>query len=315
MSLAEPLNLLALLVLPLVAALWAQARRRRRAYAVRHPGATLVAGLVGRVPAWRRWLPPALLAVAAAALAVAFARPETTVAVPVERASVMLVTDKSGSMLADDVQPTRLAAAQGAARSFMDAAPDTLQVGFASYSNAVEGLVEPTLDHDTVVAAIDGLQADGGTATGDALTAALDRLEARRGTGGETAPAAIVLLSDGKTTVGADPLPAADRAKKLGIPISTVALGTSDGVIVGPQGQSFAVPPDPGTLRGIAERSGGKTYAVDDAGQLAGIYEDLGSRIGTRQETKEIGSLFAAGGLVLLLGGLGAGLRRRGTLV
>jgi Ca-activated chloride channel family protein len=314
-SFAAPLNLLALLALPLVAILWALARRRRRAFAVRHPGAAVVAGVGRAAPAGRRRPPTALLVVAAAALALAFARPQATVAVPVERASVMLVTDKSGSMLASDVQPTRLAAAQAAARTFMDSVPDSLQVGFLSYAGTVEGVIEPTLDHSTVTDAIDALRAQGGTATGDALSAALDRLEARRGTSGDTAPAAIVLLSDGKTTDGTDPLLAADRAKKLGVPISTVALGTDQGVVIGPTGEPFRVAPDPATLKAIADRSGGQAYAVGDADQLGSIYEQLGSRIGTKQEAKDVGSMFAAGGLVLLLGGLFTGLRRRGALV
>ncbi len=123
-----------------------------------------------------------------------------------------------------------------------------------------------------------------------------------------------MLLSDGKTTDGADPIAAADRAKELGVPISTVALGTADGVLVGPNGQPFAVPPDPETLRAIAQRSGGKAYEVDDADQLDGIYEELGSRIGTRQEQRDVGAWFAAGGLVLLVGGVGAGTRRRPVL-
>lgn len=159
------------------------------------------------------------------------------------------------------------------------------------------------------------LRAAGARHTVLAVSAALDRLEARRGKGGDTAPAAIVLLSDGKTTGGSDPLRAADRAKQLGVPISTVALGTDEGVVTGPSGEPFGVPPDPETLKAIAERSGGQAYAVDDADQFDRTYEQLGSRIGTRQEDKDVGSTFAAGGLVLLLGGLVTGLRRRGGLV
>lgn len=315
MSFHDPVNLLALLVLPLFAGLAHVARSRRRKFAVRHPGASVIAGVVKTAPAWKRRVAPVLLAGAAALLAIAFARPQASVAVPVERASVMLVTDKSGSMLAGDVAPTRLQAAQAAARTFLDSVPDSLQVGFESYSSTVEGLLEPTTDHSTIESAIGALTPEGGTATGDALTAALDRLEARRGTSGETAPAAIVLLSDGKTTEGSDPLAAADRAKKLGIPVSTVALGTSAGTIQGPNGQSFAVPPDPDTLNAIAQRSGGKAFEVDSADQLDSVYEQLGSRIGTRQERKDVGAMFAAGGLVLLLGGLGTGVRRRGALL
>jgi Ca-activated chloride channel family protein len=314
MSLSAPLHLAALLLLPLAGVLWALERRRRRRFAVRHPAARIAAGVAGAAPAWRRRVPAGLLALALCALAVAFARPETTVAVPVERASVMLVTDESGSMLADDVDPSRLRAAQNAATSFMDRVPDSLLVGFVGYSGAVQTMLEPTSEHAAVRTAIDGLRADGGTATGDALTAALDRLEARRDRDGAVAPAAIVLLSDGKTTAGSDPVQAAARAAKLHIPIYTVALGTADGVVFAPNGEALAVPPDPQTLAEIARRSGGRAFEVADAGELDRVYEQLGSRIGTRKEQREVSSAFVAGGLLLLLGGLGTGLRTRGRI-
>jgi Ca-activated chloride channel family protein len=124
-----------------------------------------------------------------------------------------------------------------------------------------------------------------------------------------------VLLSDGKTTQGGDPLEAAARARQLGVPVYTVALGTPDGVLPnGPMGQAVPVPPDPETLRAIAERSGGQAFEVEDAGELEGIYERLGSQIGTREEQREISAGFAAAGLLLLLGGVGTGLRWRGRL-
>jgi Ca-activated chloride channel homolog len=311
MSFAEPLHLLALLAIPLVAILFAIERRRRRRFAVRHPAASLVASVAPRAPRWRRIVPPALLALAGTLLALAFARPEATVAVPIERASVMLVTDESGSMAAEDVDPTRLRAAQEAARSFLDRVPDELQVGFVGYSGGVHSVVEPTTEHEQVAAAVDGLTADGGTATGDALTSALDRLQSRKAADGSVAPAAVVLLSDGKTTEGADPLEAAARAKKLGIPVSTVALGTSEGFVTGPNGAPLPVPPDPATLREIARRSGGDAFEVSEGGQLDRIYERLGSRIGTRPEQREVSAAFVGGGLALLLAGVGIGLRWR----
>ncbi len=315
MSFAAPIFLLAALIVPLLAGVWRLERRRRRRYAVRFPGASVVAGVTARTSAWRRRLPPALLALAACALAIALARPEATVAVPVEQASVVLVTDKSGSMSATDVAPSRLEAARRAAESFLEEVPDELLVGFVSYATSTESVVEPTRDRAAVRATLGSLQADGGTATGDALGAALDRLEARKGRSGRVAPAAIVLLSDGKTTQGGDPLEAAARARQLGVPVYTVALGTPDGVLPnGPMGQSIPVPPDPETLRAIAERSGGQAFEVEDAGELEGIYERLGSQIGTRDEQREISAGFAAAGLLLLLGGVGTGLRWRGRL-
>jgi len=315
MSFAAPLLLLSGLVVPLAVALWALQRRRRRSFAVRHPAAGLVASVAGAAPVWRRRVAPALLAVAAVLLAVALARPQATIAVPVERASVLLVTDESGSMQATDVEPTRLGAVQRAARSLLDEVPDELLVGFLGYSTGVKSVLAPTGDRAAVEAAVDGLRADGGTATGDALSAALDRLEARKARDSSAAPAAIVLLSDGRTTEGLDPVQAAERAARLRIPVYTVALGTPDGVVAGPGGEPLAVPPDPETLRTIAERSGGEAFAVDDADELDGIYERLGSEVGTKAEKREVSAAFAAGGLLLLAGGVGAGLRTRGRFV
>jgi Ca-activated chloride channel family protein len=310
-SFAEPIHLLALLALPLGALTWAVSRARRRRFAVRHPGVAALRAAVPHTPRWRRVVPVALTGASAVALALAFAKPERTVAVPVEKASVVLVTDESGSMRADDVSPSRLQAAQSAARSFLGEAPDQLLIGFAGFASSVEANISPTTGRDTVKDAIDRLQADGGTATGDALTTALDQLAARKGTDGKTAPAAIVLLSDGATTDGSDPLAAAARAKRLGIPVYTVALGTDSGTVSTPDGRAVSVPPDPQTLQQIAGRSGGRAYSAADADTLDGVYRTLGSKIGTREERREVTVAFVAGGLILLLGGLGAGVRSR----
>jgi Ca-activated chloride channel family protein len=314
MTFAAPTYLLALLAIPVVAAALRLARGPRRRHAVRFPAAAVLAGVTVRRPLVRRVLPPALLAAAAAALAVAAAKPQATFAVPVQKASVMLVTDESGSMSATDVDPSRLDAAEAAAESFLDKAPDSLLTGFIGYSTQTNVVLAPTQDHDQVKAALQGLQANGGTATGDALDAALDRLVAQRGKDGKRAPAAVILLSDGKTNQGSDPIAAAQRAKRLGIPVSTVALGTDDGVVVGPGGQALAVPPDPGTLQQISQITGGTFTQTADAGKLSSVYKALGSKIGVKHVKREVTSSFAAAGLVLLLGGLGTGLRWRTRL-
>jgi Ca-activated chloride channel family protein len=314
MTLGAPVHLLALLALPAVAAAYALARGRRRRLAVRFPAAAVFARVAAGQPKLRRVVPPTLLAGAAATLAVAFAKPQATVAVPVEKAAVVLVTDESGSMSATDVAPSRLAAAQSAAQTFLDRVPDKLLVGFVGFSSQTNEVVEPTLEHDQVRAALRGLRADGATATGDALGAALDRLEARRGKDGRRAPAAVILLSDGARTEGSDPLVAAERAKRLGIPVSTVALGTADGTLTAPNGQVLAVPPDPATLQEVSRITGGTFTEAADADQLDGVYKKLGSKVGTKRVTREVSSSFAAAGLALLLAGLGTGLRWRGRL-
>jgi Ca-activated chloride channel family protein len=315
MSFLSPVYLLAALAVPLMAAAYAVAQRRRRRFPVRFPAAAVLAGVVGRTSRWRRAVPAALLAAGAVFLAVAMARPQRVVAIPVEKASVMLVTDESGSMSAADVQPSRLDAARDAATRFLDGVPDSLLVGFVAYSSGTNATVSPSTAREDVKAELQRLVPDGGTATGDALTAALDQLEARKGRDGKTAPSAILLLSDGKTTRGSDPAAAAARARKLGIPVYTVALGTDSGTVTDPaSGQAIPVPPDPQTLSAIARDSGGQAFQVSDADELGQVYQRLGSRIGTRKVRREVGAAFASAALLLLAGGVGTGLRWRGRL-
>jgi Ca-activated chloride channel homolog len=311
MSLQAPWFLLALLAIPAALAALALARRRPDRYVVRFPAAATLGAVLPRQGRARRALPTILLCLALAALALALARPEATVAVPNERASVMLVTDTSGSMNATDVEPSRLAAAKAAGERFLDAVPDRLRVGLVAYAEGTHTILRPTPEHAEVRATLDALRAEGGTATGDALTGALEALGER---GEDPPPAAIVLLSDGATTDGGDPLEAAREARAAGVPVSAVALGTPDGSLTLPDGRTQQVPPDPDSLREIAETSGGRFYTAADAGALEQVYEDLGSQIGTRPEQREITAGVAAAGVLLLFGALGAAWRRRGIL-
>jgi len=311
MSFQAPLFLLGLALVPLAVAAALLARRRPARYAVRFPALPTLAAAVPRGPRWRRVLPPALLCLALAGLAVALARPEATVAVPVEQASVMLVTDTSGSMNATDVSPSRLAAARAAGERFLDNVPDELQVGLVAFADAPTGVLRPTDDRDAVRGALARLTAEGGTATGDALAVALDALPDRDGE--NPPPAAVVLLSDGATSTGDDPVDIAAEARRAGVPVYTVALGTEDGVIE-QGGQTIRVAPDPEALAEVAQASGGRAFAAEDAGALDEVYERLGSQIGTREERREITAGFAAAGLVLLFAGAATSLRWRGRI-
>ena len=303
MSFASPLFLAGLLLVPIVVWLYLAARERRRRYAVRFPALPALRAAAATVPAWRRHLPAVLVLAALATLVLALARPQRTVAVPEERASIMLVTDHSRSMLADDVDPNRLSAAQRAANEFLDEVPDGVRVGMVAFSGAPDAVQAPTHDREAVRNLIANQEADGATATGEALQAALDALAAERRRGAKPPPAAIVLLSDGKTTVGRDPVGVASAAEQLKIPIYTIALGTSDAVVAVPGfGGLVPVPPDPETMAEIARVSGGRSFQAEDGGRLSSIYKDLGSRLGTRNVKREATSAFAAGGLILLLG-------------
>jgi len=317
MSFGQPLLLLALLLVPLALALQLASRRRARRYAIRFPAAATLALAAGRTPAWRRALPIALLLASIAALALALAKPQKTVAVPIERASIMLVTDHSRSMMAEDVDPTRLMAAKRAAHTFLEQLPRGVRVGVTTYSDVPDGTQTPTRDHALVRRMIDAQIADGATATGDALQVALDTLEREpRGANGRRPPSAIVLLSDGTTTTGRDPVVVAQAAHELKIPIYTVALGTRDATVPNPGfgPPLLSVPPDPETLRKIAEESGGRAYSAEDDQQLSSIYKTLGSQLGTRDIKREVTAAFAVGGLVLLLGAAAASTRWAGRL-
>src|SRR3954447_13864709 len=261
-SFAHPELLLALFLLPLLASAQVLARRRARRYAVRFTALPSVrAAVVSSGSArWLRHLPAALLLAALASLVFALAKPQKTVAVPVERGSIMLVTDHSRSMQATDVAPDRLRAAQAAATRFLSEVPSAVRVGVVTFSNSADAVQAPSSDHSEAQRVIDAQVADGATASGDALQVALDTLTADK-VNGKRPPAAIVLLSDGKTTTGRDPVEVARAAGKLHIPIFTVALGTADATVPTPGfGPPLPVPPDPETLAEIAQASGGRAF-------------------------------------------------------
>jgi Ca-activated chloride channel family protein len=290
------------------------AGRRRRRYPVRFPALATLSAVAAPEPRWSRHLPFALLACALAALALSLARPQRTIQVPVERASVVLVTDVSRSMSATDVSPTRLEAARGAAESFLGKVPDELRVGLVTFSDSAQTLQTPTTDHDAVKRALDTLQPIAGTATGAGLATALGDLKIKGGdSSARRPPAARVLLSDGSATDGAAADQVAAEAKRLHVPIYTVALGTPNGTIE-IQGRTLSVPPDPDALERIASTSGGAAFKAEDSDELDAVYDRLGSQIGTKPEKREITTYFAGAALLLLGAAMLSSLRLGGRL-
>jgi Ca-activated chloride channel family protein len=312
MSFQAPLWLLALLALPAAVVAQQLLARRARRYSVRFPAVDTLAAVLPRSARWRRWIPLGFYLLALATLAVALARPQRSVAVPVDRSTVILVTDTSNSMMADDVEPSRLAAAQRAGLRFLEAVPRQHEVGAVAFSSTPYQLVPPTAEHDEIRDVVESLSPDGGTATGDALASALQMLGNRDRE--RPPPAAIVLLSDGKATAGREPIAVARQAGRAQVPIYTVALGTRGGTIRGSLGSVLPVPPDPETMREISRVSGGRAFRADNADQLTGLYEELGSAIGTKTVKRQVTSAFAAGGLLALVLGAGLSLRWRGRL-
>jgi len=318
-SFAAPLVLLALLALPPALLWYAGQQRSRRAAAAAFAATRMLPSVAPRRPRWRRHLPMVAFALALALLVLAAARPQRTVAVPVDRASIMLATDISGSMQATDVQPNRLVAAKRAARAFLERVPARVNVGVMAFNQSPSVLQSPTLDRADAREAIDRMSVSGGTATGEAIAAAVTALRSVPGVNGRRPPGAIVLISDGSSDRGRDPVLAAQAAARLHIPVYTVALGTLDGRIQvhGANGalRTVRVPPDPQSLAAIAHASGGETFTASSTEGLSAVYERLGSQLGRRDERRQVTSAFAAGGLVLLLAGAGLSLRWFGRLI
>lgn len=317
MSFASPALLLALLLAPLALAGYLRVDRRRKEAARQFASPRLIDSVAPVRPGWRRHAAMALYGLALAVLVIALARPQATVAVPEERASVVLAIDQSGSMQARDAEPSRLRVARDAAHAFLDDVPGDLRVGGVTFNHVVQSAQAPTTDRDAMRRVIDSLRSSGGTATGEALASSLRLLASGEAGERRAPPSAVVLLSDGASTHGRDPIRFAREARAREIPVYTVALGTDRGTIQveRPGGSRLErVPPDRETLHRIADLSGGRYHEAAAGSELEEVYERLGSRVSTRPEQREITAAFAAGAGLLLLGGAAASLRWFGRL-
>jgi Ca-activated chloride channel family protein len=298
MSFASPIWLLGLLAVPVLLGFFAAISRRPTRAAVAYTNVDLLAEVAPRPAGWRRLVPVALLALALAAAATATARPKATFTSVDRHSNVVLLVDVSGSMSARDVEPTRLDAAAAAMRNFLDRVPRSVDVGLVQFSLEPEVLQRPTGDRGLLRESLEYLFPEAGTAIGDALAATVPLV---RGKG------AIVLLSDGKQNHGRlSALAGAERARAKGIRIDTIALGTPRGVLY-EAGHYDPVPPDPPLMRAIAHATGGRMFSARSAEALVGIYAHLGGTFARTRKTREIGSWFAFGAAVFLLGALGLG--------
>ncbi len=345
LSFQSPWLLLSLVVLAGAVALWRVSERRSARYAVRYPNLDVLASVVP-ARSWPRLVPPLLVALSLAVLLVALARPHVERMLLKERATVILVVDTSRSMQAEDVEPTRLGAAQEAIRTFLDDVPGRLNVGLVVFAGEAQVATPPTKDRELVETALEAIETYvvfGGTAIGDALQTAVDlgktaieqedppegkeiaagsetRHLIQAATCEEGSPVSILFLSDGAQTRGIlQPLEGAALARDACFPVYTIALGTPEGVIdrgslgpgFGPPDDSgsnlIPVPPDPETLREIAEMTGGEFSEARSAEALEMAYESLGSKLGREPGESEITFLLVGGAGVLLLAALALG--------
>ncbi|MEP7062281.1 MAG: VWA domain-containing protein [Betaproteobacteria bacterium] len=321
-------------ILPLLVAGYVLMLRRRNWRALRYASLSIVAEALGGGHRWRRHVPPALMLVALAALIVAVARPMATVTLPSQHETIILAMDVSGSMRAADVQPSRIEAAQAAAKAFIADTPSNMRIGIVAFAGTANVVQPATFSRDDLNAAIERFELQRGTAVGSGILVALKMLfpdvefdlrsynprgDPRRGTAlgeaktdpaatfkpvppGSYSSAAIILLTDGQTTTGPDPREAAKMAAERGVRVFTVGIGTANGEILGAEGWSMRVRLDEDALKEIAGTTRGDYFYAGNALDLKKVYQDLNSKLVLEKKETEVTALFAAiAGALLLL--------------
>ncbi|MCU1600309.1 MAG: hypothetical protein JWO22_1018 [Frankiales bacterium] len=305
---ASPWRLLLLLGVAALVALQVWRHRRRSAYETRFTQVELLASVVPRRAAWRRRLPAGLLLAALALVTTAFARPSAAVEVPRDNATVILALDTSTSMLAEDITPTRIAAAKAAAKSFVAGLPDTFSVGLVSFDYQATVVNGASGDHAAIEDSIDALSLKGGTEIGEGVLAAIKAAKAVPVTAGEAAgPVTIVLLSDGINAGGIPVADAAQQAAAAGYPVTTIAYG-SDSPTVKLGNQQLALPVDATALADLAKATGGRTYRALTSAQLKQIYADITARAGSKKQTHDLTAGLLGVGLLSALAASAASL-------
>ncbi len=311
-----------LLLLPLLVLWYVWLLKRRRKMAANFSSLSIIKQAAAGQAAWRRHVPPALFLTALAAMLFAAARPMAVISLPSNQKTIILAMDVSGSMRATDVQPTRIVAAQTAAKKFLADLPREVRVGIVAFAGAAQVAQYPTLNREDLVQAIDRFQLQRGTATGNAIVISLatlfpdagitleqmgaPRLAARPITEpqkekkehtpvppGSYNSAAVIMLTDGQRTTGVDPMEAAKMAGERGVRVYTVGIGTVDGETIGFEGWSMRVRLDEATLKAVADRTAADYFYAGSAADLTKVYEKLSSRISTETKETEISGLLA----------------------
>lgn len=324
-----PFMLWLLLLVPVLIAAYILAQRRRQRYALRYASLSLVKEALGKGPGFRRHIPPALFLIGLTVMIVALARPVAVVRVPAQEGTIILTIDTSGSMSADDLNPTRMEAAKVAARAFVERQPDSVRIGIVSFSDDAFVVQAPTLDQEAVIAAINRLFPQRGTAIGRGLVSSLNAIfETPEGDSppfaspgdpfaaptlaptpppipeGAFAPAIIVLLTDGENNLGPDPAEVAQQAADHGVRVYTVGIGSEEGSVLHIQGRSIRTRLDEDLLKQVAETANGAYYNASNEADLQKIYENLGTRLVLKTEKTEVtAGLTGIAAAISILGG------------
>src|SRR3954469_8534966 len=326
-----------LLAAPLLVLLYLWLLKRKKKLAVRFASLSIVKEAMGPGQSWRRHVPPALFLLALIAMLLAAARPTAVVTLPSQQQTIILAMDVSGSMRATDVLPSRLEAAQAAAKAFLTELPRHVKVGIVAFAGSAQVAQLPTVNREDLATAIDRFQLQRATATGNAIVISLATLFPDQGIelaalqGGRDRPrgfaidadkkekkeftpvaagsynsAAIIMLTDGQRTTGVDPLEAAKMAADRGVRVYTVGVGTVDGETIGFEGWSMRVRLDEETLKAVATKTNAEYFYAGTAQDLKKVYDALSSKLTVEKKETEISGLLAlvAAGLSVLAAGL-----------
>jgi Ca-activated chloride channel family protein len=335
MTFLWPEMLFLLLLAPLLLGLYLWLLRRKKKAAVRYASLAMVREAMGPAQRMRRHIPPLLFLLSLIVMLLAVARPAAVVTLPSMNETVILAIDVSGSMRANDVLPNRLAAAQAAARAFIEDQPQNTRIGVVSFAGTASLVQAPTRTKEDLLAAIDRFQLQRGTAVGSGILVSLkalipevefdlqadnprpskreggarslDKQQPAQGKPAEFRPVApgsyssavIILLTDGQTTTGPDPIEAAKMAAERGVRVFTVGVGTVSGEILGEEGWSMRVRLDEDALKDIAKTTSAQYFYAGTATDLTNIYKSLNSRLVMEKKSTEITALFAAIAAVL----------------
>jgi Ca-activated chloride channel homolog len=315
----------ALLLIPLLIAFYLVLQRRRQRFAAKYGSLGIVQESAGRGIGSRRHIPPILFMAGLVIMMFALARPQTEISLPRVEGTVILAFDVSGSMAANDIQPTRMEAAKAAARDFVQHQPPSVQIGIVAFSDTGFAVQAPTNDQDAILASINRLTPQRGTSLANGILVSLNTIATmgQQNTNfyssltpeptptptavpqGTYSSAVIILLTDGENNENPDPLAAAQTAANEGVRINTVGLGSAAGVNLHVNGFTVHTSLDEATLQQIAQITGGNYYNADSKEALLKIYDNLNPQLIVKPEKTEVTSIFAgASVLVLLIAGL-----------
>ena len=323
LSFLAPSRLWLLLLPILLLAAYVVSQLRRRGYVVRFTTMDLLDSVAPKRPRWRRHLPAIGLLLGLVALSLSLAKPAVAQQTADKRGVVVLAMDTSLSMEATDVAPSRLAAAQDAARTFLKNVPKGVRVGLVSFDNGARLIVPPTDKMAVVERGISRLQLGEGTAIGEAVFTSLDAIDEAlnqtAASSGQTAngwgsgsasgsaaarpgekAAAVVLLSDGENTVGRSNDEAATAANAEGRPVYTVAVGTDGGTVQLPDGTSQSVPVNRAALADLASKTGARSFTAYSSDELRSVYKDLGRTLTKEPVQKDVSGWFVGGAMAFL---------------